>query len=269
MPTQPYDGTPEEYRHLLENGYEFNFGDYFSRGWEIFKANWTAFFGYALLVALITIVVSFIPIIGSIAQLLVSVPLAAGFFIVANRVSRNEPTEFGDFFKGFEDFAQLVLYQLVVIGIVLVPLIIAGVLFGVFGATGGFEGLAAGDPLAVMELMSNGRFWGIMLIAIVPIIYLAVSWSFSVPFIVLGRMKFWDAMETSRKIVSQHWFGFFALYFVIGLLAFVGVLALVIGVFVVSALQYCIIYAAFEQITGIVGGGFEDQIGEIGSDPGQ
>ncbi len=44
---------------------------------------------------------------------------------------------------------------------------------------------------------------------IIPGIYLSIAYMFTLPLIIDKNMDFWQAMETSRKAVSQHWFKFF------------------------------------------------------------
>ena len=49
---------------------------------------------------------------------------------------------------------------------------------------------------------------GFMLL-IIPGIYLSIAYMFALPLIVEKNMDFWQAMETSRKAVTQHWFKLF------------------------------------------------------------
>ena len=49
-----YDGSTDQYRHLIEDGYDFHLGDYISRGWEIFTSKGWSFFGFTLLFIIIS-----------------------------------------------------------------------------------------------------------------------------------------------------------------------------------------------------------------------
>ena len=68
--------------------------------------------------------------------------------------------------------------------------------------------------------------WLGFICCIIPGIYLAVAWMFTLPLIVDKKLDFWSAMELSRKVVTKHWFHFFffgifaLLYFFLGALAF-------------------------------------------------
>lgn len=143
-------------------------------------------------------------------SLLVAGPLTAGFFIVARKIRKGEAYEFGTFFKGFDYFVPLLLYSL-----------IGGILTAL-----GFLAL------------------------ILPGIYLAVAWMFSILFIVFGEMEFWDGMEFSRKLITKKWWSFFGLAILLLLINLAGALVLLIGLIFTVPVSFCALYAAFEDIVG-------------------
>ena len=151
----------EKAEHLIQKGYETDAGSYIRRGWEIFQENMGLFIGYTLIMLLISAAAAFIPF----GSILVSGPLTVGFYIVANKISKGEPYEFGTFFKGFDFFVPLLLFTLI---------------SGIFIALG-------------------------LVALIVPGIYLAVAYIFAPLFIVFGKMEFWDGMEYSRKLITRKW----------------------------------------------------------------
>jgi hypothetical protein len=53
-----------------------------------------------------------------------------------------------------------------------------------------------------------------MCFLLVPGIYLAIAWIFSVPLVADRRLQFWPAMELSRKVVTRVWFEMFCLVLV-------------------------------------------------------
>lgn len=138
-------------------------------------------------------------------------PAYAGFFVVADKIKKGELYTFDDFFGGFRDR--------------LGPLILASIVGGVL------------------------MFVGFML-CVIPGIYLAVAWSFSIPFIVFYTGDFWQAMEMSRKVITRSWFSFLLLAIIGGLLASLGILICFIGVFLTLPILYLSIYAAYEDIVG-------------------
>ena len=74
-----------------------------------------------------------------------------------------------------------------------------------FGFSGAFVQLLLAGLISV--LLSSIGFCCLIL----PGIYLAVAWTFSVPLVADKRLEFWTAMELSRKMVTRVWFEIFAL----------------------------------------------------------
>ena len=149
-----------------------------------------------------------IPIAGSFASILIGAPLAVGFYLVANHLRKNTEFEFGEFFNGFNFFGALVLASL-----------ISSIFIGL-----GF------------------------ILLIIPGVYLAVAYRFTYQFIVFGNMEFWDAMEASRKMVTKNWFPVFGLLIVLGLINFLGLIMLGIGILFTIPLTYCVLYVVFAKL---------------------
>ena len=73
------------------------------------------------------------------------------------------------------------------------------------------------------------------IVAMIPAIYLSISWMFSLPLIIDKQMEFWPAMSASRKMVGKHWWLVFGLVVVCGLINLAGFLACCVGLFVQPA----------------------------------
>jgi len=146
-----------------------------------------------------------------VGSILLMHPLAAGFLLVASYLTSGKEVIFENFFDGFKHFAGLVLFTL-----------IAGILI--------FLGFIA---------------------LILPGIYLSVGYIFTPFYIVFARMNFWDAMESSRKLVHREWFSIFGFIIVLVLINFLGLLAFGLGLLITVPLSYCTLYAAFDDIVGI------------------
>ena len=65
------------------------------------------------------------------------------------------------------------------------------------------------------------------------------------------KLTFWDAMETSRKVITRNWFPLFGLTLALILLNAVGMLAFMIGVMVTTPITFCILTAAYDDIIGV------------------
>jgi len=103
---------------------------------------------------------------------------------------------------------------------------------------------AAGQPISVNELFSHfGRavplisaallitlltYIGFFLL-VIPGIYLSVAYMLAIPLIVERGLSPWEAMEVSRKAITQHWFKIFALFLLLALIQLVSMIPLGIG----------------------------------------
>lgn len=191
-----YSNTTETLFERIQSGYEFRLGDYFAKGWEIFRQNIGIFIGYFLVYIGISLLGNIIPIIGSLALVVISPVLTIGPYIVANRIDRNEPYEFKTFFQGFDKFGQLfVVYLLQIL------MIFAAMLPGFVVLISSF-GLAFLDNLTLSSGAGSGLFIGALLITI-PAIYLGISYALALPLVWFFDLQPWQALETSRKLVGK------------------------------------------------------------------
>ncbi len=233
---------------IISEGYEFKFGDYISRGFDILKKNLGGFVLFTLLFLVIIMVISLIPLVGFVANTFFITPvLTAGFFWVANKVWKGETTEFGDFFRGFDFIRQLALtalIQLVIVGIALIPFIMAVWDSGLVQ----WYMEIFNDPLAVQgSIPPIPASWTFLLLA--PVIYFSVSYSWAYMFVIFHKLPAWDALEASRNIITKQWFMYFIFTIVLGLIASAGVIIVCIGLLASIPAVYCMHYAAFEDIT--------------------
>ncbi len=144
---------------------------------------------------------------------IISGPLYAGFFLVARRIDTNKPVFLENFFDGFFFFL----------------------------------------PLLLMTLVSYFLVFVGTVFCILPGIYLAVAYTFSIFYILFGKMDFWDAMETSRKLIGREWFGFLGFIIVLMLVNLLGAMAFGVGLLFTIPVTSLALYAAFDDIVGIHG----------------
>jgi uncharacterized membrane protein len=207
---------------LLDRDYEVKIGEYFSRGWAIFKDYALGFILFTLVIFLIGGALSQLPSPlgmrtadgtggGNLIANILSPVFGVGYYCVAFQIARSRPRGFADFFNGFKKFLPVFLTALV-----------SGVLIGL----------------------------GLLLL-ILPGIYLAVAYMFAQLFVIDKNMNFWSAMETSRKLITKKWFSFFGLGLLLSLLVLAGFLVIGIGALVTIPLSACVLAAAYEDIVGL------------------
>lgn len=228
----------------IQTGYNFRLGDYISKGWNIFSHNMGLFVGYTLVCLGINIAASVIPVVGSLALMVINPVLTIGPFIVANCIDRNEPYEFKTFFKGFDKLGPLFVAYLIQI-LVIIAATLPGliVLFSSVGLSL-FSGEGLGGTAPV------GSLSGFLLVAI-PAIYLSISYTLAFPLVWFYDLQPWQALETSRKLVGKQWFIWLIFLFVLGLLVMAGLIVLIVGVLLAIPAVTCALYAAMADVTGL------------------
>jgi len=202
---------PALFDRLIEKDYEVNASDYVQKGWEMFREHIGEFIGFTLVIFAASAVSSKMGVFGSLLFSALAAPLYAGYSVAAFRLVSGQPLQFSDFFKGFNYF---------------LPLFLAGLASGILVAVG-------------------------MALLLLPGIYLAVSYMLTTFLIIDHRMEFWQAMETSRKIVTKNWFAFFVLAIVLFLVNVLGVLALGVGLLVTAPVTACAAAIAYKEIVGL------------------
>ncbi|WP_035987939.1 hypothetical protein [Leptolyngbya sp. KIOST-1] len=209
---------------LTARDYDVKIGDYFNRGWEIFKQKAPLFILFTLLLFVIQVIISALPyplgsrsdepVPGGILNFafnVVTPALTAGYYFVAFQLARGRDAVFGDFFQGFNKF---------------LPIFLTALISGILTAIG-------------------------FVLLVLPGIYLAVAYLFAQPLVIDKSADFWQAMETSRKLITKKWFSFFGLLLLILLLNMAGAIVVGIGLLVTVPLSVCIIAAAYEDIVGL------------------
>jgi uncharacterized membrane protein len=200
---------------VIQTGYSVDIGKYLGEGWEIFKKNIGGFIGFTAIIFLVSALAAILPEkarpLGNIASAVLAGPLNAGMFIVAFKLIKQRSTTFSDFFLGFNNFLQF---------------FIANLLMG------------------ILVILASFVF-------VLPGIYLGVAYSFTTALIVDRKFDFWEAMETSRKVITKRWFSFFGFVLVLALINIVGFLLLGVGVLVTAPLTMCAIAAAYQDILGL------------------
>lgn len=202
---------PRKIEEILSKPIHFDIDKALKRGWELFKAQPGILIGYTVLVIGFSIAASLLMgDFSSIFSLFVGPALTAGYYLLGNRISRNDSVEFMDSFEGFRFWFPVVVVSLV---------------------TGLLTILGA-------------------ILLILPGIYLGVAYTFAMPMVIFGGYEFWTAMELSRKLITKIWWRFFLFLLLILLINLVGALFLLVGLLVAIPTSYMIIYAAFEELSG-------------------
>lgn len=163
-------------------------------------------FGEFLLLSFIYVVILTIAFSTWVVGLILFGPLTAGFYYIIFNRIRGKEIYIGDIAKGFNVF---------------VPTLLAGILINIF--------------------VSIGYFF-----LIIPGIVISALYMFALPLIIEKNMDFWQAMETSRKLVSRNIFELSVFMLVLMIFLVIGFILLLVGFFIAlpivvaaTAYAYC------------------------------
>lgn len=232
--------SSQKIQELTEEGYAISIGQFLNSGFQLFRKSPGLFIAYTILSFLIAVFSQLIPFLGTMASILISYPLLVGFYLAGHELLRGRPLELSTFFRGFEYFGHLAavyFIQFLAAMVIMLPLFIA-VGFGAFMMVD--LGLDAVNPAIL---------WPVSAVLMIPLIYITACWTYAPLFVVFYKMSFWEAMETSRKIIHKRWWMFFGFLLVVGLILMAGVLALFFGILVAYPVAMLAIYVSFAEIT--------------------
>ncbi len=194
---------------LIARAAKLDIGSCLERGWNLLKANFWPLVGTTFVLVIVMLIAQSIPFLGLIVGLLLTGVFYGGLYFFYLKKIRGQPAELGDAFAGFS--------------LAFLPLMLAS--------------------LVVTLLTTLG-----LLLLILPGIYLAVSYAFVYLLIVDHKLEFWCAMEVSRRVVTAQWWRVFGLMILGGIIAILGVLGLIIGIFITMPILIGAIAYAYEDL---------------------
>lgn len=206
----PRDSQVPSIEEALSRGYDFTISDLLSEAWQRVKGTKGIIIGgflvfYAVLLAASFLiggffgllgVVSDSPMLAVVAELVIGIlasalayPFMAGINMIGIRRAADQSISFNDIFSHF-------------------------------GRT---------VPLVITAIISMLLIYLGMFLLIIPGLYLAIAYMLAIPLVVERGLTPWQALEASRKAITQHWFKVFGLFLLLGLITLVSAIPLGIG----------------------------------------
>ena len=105
-------------------------------------------------------------------------------------------------------------------------------------------------PLLLGSLVQAALLMAGLFCLLLPGIYLAVAWIFTLALVIDKRLGFWPAMRLSRKTVSKHWWKFFGFIIVLSLINMAGMLVFIVGSLVTAPVALAALMYAYDDIFG-------------------
>ena len=219
-------GNGQSIEAAINGDYDFQLSDVLSEGWQKSKGIKRYVLGAGIIMYVVMFAVIMllgflmVPTTGSaepsagamlvqlvmqIVIMAITLPFMAGVFIVCMKRLQGQAVEFGD-------------------------------VFSAFGKTG---------KLVITAVLMNIMIFIGFLLLVIPGIYLSIAYVLAIPLIVDRDMSPWDAMETSRKAVTKHWFKFLLFMIVMPLIMVISMIPLGLGLIwtiPMMALAFTVIY---------------------------
>ncbi|AVP97886.1 hypothetical protein C7S18_12060 [Ahniella affigens] len=230
-----------------------------SKGWTLFSAAsgaWATLGGVMIGALLVLIVVSLIPILGSLIQMAVNFAITflmpaflAGLYMSADRLNRGEPIVFDNFFDGFrKNLGQLVMVGVLNFAASLVMIVVLLIIFGIgIGVTVGFSAIMNNqEPEISAGLIIFIIFAVFIAMALSFVIYMAF-W-FAPMLVAINGMTAVDAVKLSFKAAMKNVGGFILFAIMASFAVFIAYIPCLLGLIVVGPVFACANYSAYREI---------------------
>jgi hypothetical protein len=210
-------------------------------GWRLFAATPAMWIVTLLAFIILSFVIGLVPIIGTIASLLLSPVLIAGMMIGAQAVDRGEALTLGHLFAGFQQRVGSLMLVGVLFAVVFVAIVaLIVVMFG----SGLF--LAGLSPEVLKQ--SLGTLAGAILLGALLLIPVSMAYYFAPPLVALSDLGTIDACKQSFIGVVRNALPFLLFGVVFIVLALLASLPFMLGWLVLAPVAICATYVAFHDI---------------------
>lgn len=213
----------------LSRGYNFGVDGLINEGWQLVKGTKGTIIG-SLLILIIT-------------AFALHMGIKTGLTISGLTIEKSSSTK--------------LINQLV--ALLLAPLCAGQVLMGMRRATGKpisihllTSQLGRAMPLIITSLLVSALTSLGTLLLIIPGVYLSIAYMLAIPLVIDRGLSPWQAMEASRKAITQHWFKVFGLIFTLGLMILVSAIPLGIGLIWTLPLTVICMGILYRTIFGVL-----------------
>ncbi|KJK01129.1 integral membrane protein [Pseudomonas sp. 21] len=228
-------GTVPNIEEALARGYDFSIDGLIKDAWQRVSGSKGLIIASVIIYGVIVQAVSFVlglifgvgyaasgaeaSIGAAILQLVVGIlagavgyPFLAGINMIGIRRAADQPISFNEMFSHFGQF---------------VPLLITGLVMTVLVYIG-------------------------LLLLVLPGIYLSIAYLLAIPLVVERKLSPWQALEASRKAITQHWLKVFGLFLLLGLIMLLSAIPLGIGVVWTLPLAIICVGVLYRTIFGVL-----------------
>ncbi len=249
--TNPYSAPEAELEEPMENEISGPVGvpagnglAWIGKGWWHFKSSALAWIGALVVFFIISFLLAFIPVVGSIVSILIGPVITAGFMYGCQEQDAGGDFAVSHLFAGFtNNVGQLMLVavfyfiMMIVVGIVMMG--------GMFLLVGGVAALQ--DP-ETMSMLGGGPIIGFVLMVFLLMIPVMMTYIFAPALVMLDDMSALQAMKYSFIGCLKNILPLFIFVLMALVLFFVGSIPLGIGLLIVIPVLTAGVYAAYRDI---------------------
>jgi len=238
---------------LLARDYGVDIGGCLSHSWAVFKANAGIMIGATILVYLCMFAINVIPYLNIVLAILLTGPLMGGLWFFYVKKIRQEEAAIGDAFRGFgPKFWQFVLAQLIPSLLAMALVFVVGLMAALTipAIVGHNRGSSGGGASGTMPSVMLIIFGVLVLVGVLVMIYFNTCLMFALPLVGDKGLKFWPALELSRRLVAKHWWMTFWLLVVCGLVSMLGILVCGVGLLVSGPVAFGALATHYNQVFG-------------------
>ncbi len=218
--------------------------EWIKEGFEMFKANPGVWVLLAIVYLIIVIVLSFIPLLGSLALNVINPVFIAGIMLACVAIYNRENFSVGHLFKGFQipQTGRLCLLGLLLLVIIFGIMMVVGIIAAVvLGASGGFEMmLANGGPGIGMILM--------FLVVMLVMLPITMMMYFAPPLVALSDVSITESLSLSFRGCLKNMLPFLVFGLIAILLSIIAIIPFGLGLLVLMPVMFAALFCAYKDI---------------------
>ena len=219
--------------------------EWFKCGWNLFKQDFGTWLIMFILFIVLSIVLSFIPIIGSMLLMLISPALMAGFMYAASEMSQGSSINIAYLFQGFKDKEHR--NKLLILGAIylLAQVIVMAIMVAFIG--GNAVMIAEPGQMDTELIMTSGKAF-LMLLAFLIWVIVMFGFIYAAPLVMFDKLSPVESIKASysasfKNVLSLLVFGLIYL-----LLAVVAAIPFGLGFLILIPVSILALYCSYKSI---------------------
>jgi len=219
---------------------------WFKCGWDLFKQDFGTWLIMFLLFIALSIVLSFIPFIGSAALMIISPALLGGFMYAAAEMDKGNSINIGHLFEGFREKDRM--YKLLKLGAIylLAQFLIMAVMVSLVGGNAMTSASETGefDP---QTMMTSGMAFSMLFVFLIGAIIM-FGFIYATPLVMLDNSPPLDAIKASYSAGFKNMLPLLVFGLVYILLAIVAAIPFGLGFLLLIPVSMLALYCSYKSI---------------------